>query len=139
VNIVIDRNKAPVPIKADERHVPGAGQRHDVVQQEEGQTSDPRQLPTAAQHVRRVDADEQSDDEVGERQVEDEVVAERAQLAVDGEGEDDQSVSGNGDDADQPDQRRQNDKGTLASLETMSSKSDDDNDDDDDDESKTVK
>ena len=103
------RQNAPVPIQTDECHVPGAGQRNDVVEQEEREAAGPRQLPAAAQHVRCVDADQQADGEVGQGQVQDEIIAVRAQFAVDGEGGDNEGVSGDGDDADETDQRRQND------------------------------
>jgi len=48
--------------------------------------------------IRRVDADEQADGEVGQRQIEDEVVTVRAEFAVDSESDDDQRVSGDRDD-----------------------------------------
>jgi len=59
----------PVPIKTDERHVPGAGQWYDVIEQEEGKTSGPSQPPAAAQRIRRVDGDQQSNNEVGHGQI----------------------------------------------------------------------
>ena len=59
--------------------------------------------------MRRVDGDEQSDDEVGDGQVEDEVVAERAQLGVGREGGDDERVAGDRDDGEQCEHGRQHD------------------------------
>jgi len=46
-----------VAVQTDERHVPGAGERHDVVEQQERETPGPAQSPAAGQCVRRVDRD----------------------------------------------------------------------------------
>ena len=85
---------APVPVQTDESHVPRAGQGHDVVEQEERKTAGASESPAAAQSVRRVDSDEYADDEVRHGQIQDEVVAERAQFTVDDERRNDESVAG---------------------------------------------
>lgn len=92
---VLDRpGDAPVPVEADEGHVPGGRQGNDVVEEDEDETPGPTEAPAAQQDVGRVDADQESDDQVGYGEVQDEVVAERAQLLVGDERSDDKSVSG---------------------------------------------